>query len=198
MRYILVILLTVIFGCGATTKITGFSDPAYSNQTYSSTVVFASNLGLKKAAELESKICSKFMDRGTNCHSFLTLFPPTREYTADNVFASFSERGIDSLIMLTAGGDYSSSQIFAYQAYGSAYNYGGFTSAQATSIPLRSYYRKSEMRIVVIDSATREVAWIGDAKTEGEGMVNITDNAFQTSLSTEIVRILFESPHFVK
>jgi len=195
MRYISAILLIVLFGC-ATTKITGFSDPAYSNRTYSSTVVFASNLGLEKAAELESKICSKFMEHGTSCYSFLTLFPPTREHTPDNVFASLSERGIDSLIMLTAGGDYSSSQIFAYQAYGSAYSYGGSTSAQATSIPLRSYYRQSEMRIIVIDSATREVAWIGDAKTEGKGMVNITDSAFQSSLSTEIVRILFESPHF--
>jgi len=197
MRYITIVLMLAFFGC-ATTKITGFSDPEYSNRTYSSTVVLASNLGLENAAELESKICNKFMEHGINCYSFLTIFSPTREYTADSIFASLSERGIDSLIMLTAGGDYSSSQIFAYQAYGSAYSHGGSVSAQATSIPLRSYYRESEMRIILIDSATREVAWLGDAKTEGKGMANITDSAFQTSLSSEIVRVLFESPHFFK
>ena len=195
MKYLAAILLIVISGC-ATTKITGFSDPAHSNRTYSNTVVFASNLGLEKAAELESRICREFTKRGTSCYSFLTLFPPTRDHTADNVFASLSERGIESLIMLTAGGDYSSSQVFAYQAYGSGYSYGGSTSAQAISIPLRSYYRQSNMRIIVIDSATREVAWLGDAKTEGQGMVNVTDSAFQASLSTKIVRVLSESPHF--
>ena len=195
MRYVAAVLSIVVLGC-ATTNITGFTDPAYSSRTYSNTVVFASNLGLEQAAELESIICSKFMGCGTSCYSFLTLFPPTREHMADTVFSTLTERGIESLIMLTAGSDYSSNQVFAYQTYGSVHSYGGSTSAQATTIPLRSYYRQSNMRIIVIDSATQEVAWIGDAKTEGQGMVNVTDSAFQTSLSAEIVRVLSESRHF--
>jgi len=112
------------------------------------------------------------------------------------VFGTLSQRGIDSFIMLTSGGDNSSSEVFAYQAYGNASSYGGYTSAQATAVPLRSFSREGHMRVILIDSATGETAWLGDAKTEGQGMVNVTDSAFQSSLAAEVVEVLADSSHF--
>ncbi len=52
------------------------------------------------------------------------------------------------------------------------------------------------MRVILIDSATGETAWLGDAKTEGQGMVNVTDSAFQSSLAAEVVEVLADSSHF--
>ncbi len=112
------------------------------------------------------------------------------------MFGTLSQRGIDSFIMLTSGGDNSSSEVFAYQAYGNASSYGGYTSAQATAVPLRSFSREGHMRVILIDSATGETAWLGDAKTEGQGMVNVTDSAFQSSLAAEVVEVLADSSHF--
>jgi hypothetical protein len=52
------------------------------------------------------------------------------------------------------------------------------------------------MRVVLVDGVSRETAWLGDAKTEGQGMVNVTDSAFNTSVSNKIVNSLLSSPHF--
>ncbi len=81
MKHILLTALPVLIAGCASTNITGYSDPAYSGTEYDSTVVFASNLDLEKAADLESSICNEFSDRGVSCTTFLSLFPPTRGHT---------------------------------------------------------------------------------------------------------------------
>jgi hypothetical protein len=194
-KILLISIAFVIYGC-ATTKITAYSDPAYSSKQYRSVVVFASNVGLEKASELEGAICNNFQSNGIKCTPFQLLFPPTRQYSADSVFAVVSDKGFDAILTLTTGGDLSSSQVFGYQSYGSATAYGNQAYGQGSSYALRSYSRQSHMRVVLVDGVSRETAWLGDAKTEGQGMVNVTDSAFNTSVSNKIVNSLLSSPHF--
>lgn len=191
----LICILLVLCGC-ASTKITGYSDPAYTSKTYQSTVVFASNVGLEKAADLEGDICRNFETKGIKCIPFQLMFPPTRQHSSDTVFEKIQEKGFDSVLVLTAGGDYSSSQVFGYQSYGSATAYGNQAYGQASSYALRSYSRQSNIRAVLVDADSRETAWLGDAKTEGQGMVNVTDSAFNSSVSSKIASTLLATTHF--
>lgn len=194
------IISTIVMCCGltacASTKITGYSDPAYTSKQYPNVVVFASNFGLETASQLENSICSQFADNNIKCFEFHLMFPPTRSFSADNVFLTLNEKDISSILILSSGGGYSSSQVFAYQAYGSAYTHGGQTTASGMAFPISSYYRQSNMRLTLVDVATRATAWLGDAKTEGQGWVNVTDSAFISSIAREAATSLVQSPHF--
>lgn len=189
------IVCWALLSCAAT-QITGYSDPAYTSASYTNTVVFATNLGLDAASQLEGSICAELTAEEIQCFEFHKLFPPTRHFSVDDVFSALKEQSIQSLLVLSAGGDYSSNEVFGYQAYGSASTYGGQTTATSTAVPLRSYSRQSDMRLTLVDAATRETAWLGDAKTEGQGMVNVTDGAFISSIAGETANALAQSPHF--
>ena len=196
MRFVaLALTMAWLTGC-ASTEIVGYSDPAYQSASYTSTVVHAQNVGLAKAADLEGSICQELSAKGIDCRPFQSLFPPTRSHSADSVFRSLQKQGVDSLIILSPGGDYSSSSTFGYQSFGSANAVGGQVSASSSTIPMTAFSRQSHMRILVVDASAREVAWLGDAKTEGQGLANTSDSAFMSSLSQEVARALDSSPHF--
>lgn len=185
----------LVTGC-ASTNITGYSDPAYTSTSYDSVVVVASNAGLEQAAKLETGICDEFSSSGTECRPFHKVFTPTRTHAPDKVFGELQSQGVGALIVLRSGGDYSSSQNIGYQSYGSASVTGSQVQGQSSSVALTAFSRQSHMRIVVVDTGTRETAWLGDAKTEGQGAVNVTDSAFLSSLTKTVAQELSASPHF--
>ncbi|MDF0750268.1 hypothetical protein NLU14_08500 [Marinobacter sp. 71-i] len=185
----------LVVGC-ASTNITGYSDPAYASTSYTSAVVVAENAGLERASQLEGGICEEFSAAGISCRPFHSIFSPTRTHGPDSVFAELERQGVGALIVLLSGGNYSSSQNIGYQSYGSASVTGNQVQGQSSSVALTAFSRQSHMRIVVVDTGTRETAWLGDAKTEGQGAVNVTDSAFLSSLTKKVVQELSASPHF--
>ncbi|MCZ4284532.1 hypothetical protein O4H29_06755 [Marinobacter salarius] len=196
MRFVaLALAIAWLTGC-ASTEIVGYSDPAYQSASYTETVVHAQNVGLAKAADLEGDICQELSAKGINCRPFQSLFPPTRGHSADSVFQALQKQGIGSLIILSPSGDYSSSSTFGYQSFGSANAVGGQVSASSSTVPMTAFSRQSHMRILVVDAKAREVAWMGDAKTEGQGLANTTDSAFMSSLSKSVAQELSATPHF--
>jgi hypothetical protein len=194
-RVFLLVPALLLGGC-ASTNITGYSDPGYTSRTYASTTALAADYGLERASEIESDMCGKFEERGVRCMPFQSVFPPTRQYAPQAVHERLANNNIESIIVLSASGDVSSSRVFGSQTYGSASYYGGSASGQATTVGLTAYSRSSRARVVVIDADTTDTAWIGDANTNGQGMINVTDGAFDSSLVSETVETLMATPHF--
>lgn len=195
MKCMLVVLALLVSGC-ASTEIVGYTDPDFKSVTYRSTVVYARNIGLASAASLEGEICDGLAAKGVDCRTFQSMFPPTRRHSADLVFRKLQSDGVDSLIVLDPGGSHSSSSTFGYQSIGSASVIGNTVSGGSTTVPMTAFSRQSSMRVILVDTKTRNTAWIGDAKTEGQGLVNTTDSAFMSSLSKEVARALLKSPNF--
>lgn len=185
----------ILAGC-ASTEITGYSDPAYETTVYRSTMVHAPDVGLAQAADLEQGVCEEFTARGVTCRPFQSLFPPTREHSSDDIFHRLQEQNIGSVVVLLSGGSLSSQRDFAYQSFGSASMNGNRVQGQSTSVPMTAFSRAATMRVLLIDGETGETAWLADARTEGQGMVNTTASAFNSSLSKEVVETLMRSAHF--
>lgn len=192
-----IILFTTIFlaGC-ASTKITGYTDPAFSTTAYSNTTVLATGFGFERGAGLETRICDQFQSRGIDCTSFMSLFPPTRQYTGSEIFGALEEHNIESAIVISPRGDQSASNIFGYQSSGNATVYGNSVYGSSSTYALRSYSRQSRIRIRLFDVDSRQTAWLGDANTEGKGLLNVTDEAFDSSLASEVVSTLSEIGRF--
>lgn len=192
---ILVVVGLAISGC-ASTEITGYSDPAYESAVYNSTMVHAPDVGLAQAADLEQGVCERFKERGVTCRTFQSLFPPTREHSPETIFRTLKDQGIQAAIVLLQGGSQSAERTFAYQSFGSASAYGNRVQGQSTSVPMTAFSRAATVRVLLIDGETGETAWLADARTEGQGMVNTTTSAFNSSLSDEVVESLMRSAHF--
>lgn len=192
---ILVLAGLAISGC-ASTEITGYSDPAYESAVYRSTMVHAPDVGLAQAADLEQGVCERFQDRGVTCRTFQSLFPPTREHSPEAIFRTLKDQNIEAAVVLLRGGGHSAERTFAYQSFGSASAYGNRAQGYSTSVPMTAFSRAAHVRVLLIDGETGETAWLADATTEGQGMVNTTASAFNSSLSDEVVETLMESSHF--
>jgi hypothetical protein len=197
MRTLSLTLLAALIASGcASTSITGYTDPAYEGKKYGSTIVLAEGVGLEKAARLESGICAKFTDAGIKCHPFQSLFPPTRNHEPDAVFQELRHQGFESMVVILPAGNFSASQSLGSYKFGSASVMGGQIQGQSSSVALTSFSRQSYVRLILVDAQTRDTAWLGDARTEGSGMVNVTESAFSSSLTDGAAKALMNSPHF--
>lgn len=183
LKHIIIVYFLFLIGC-ATTSITGYSDPKYKNKKYSNIIVYASDYSFEKGRMFENSLCNKFEKKGVDCVPFTALFPPTREYSKDEIYNKLNKGNAKSVLVMSFQGDVSDSKIFGYQSYGN------------TTYANRSYNRQSSVGLRLLDTKTRETAWVGEAKTVGQGALNVGDREFNVSIINKVVSELFKTPHF--
>jgi hypothetical protein len=193
----------LIAGC-ATSSITAFKDPALASKTFSRVGVFAVNMNLEAAVQVEQQICEKLTP--VPCEPGKQVIPPTRQFTGEEVHHFLEARGIDAVLIVGLAADqadtrYAGSVANAsttanttgtISAYGNTGWYSGTTNASttATSTPIYDYSRVAFGDLNLYDAATGSVAWAGQIKISGQGMLNVTDNAFISSATAKIAQEL--------
>lgn len=185
MRIAVLLLVVVLVGC-ATTNITSFTDPAFKGHTFSSFVVVTPNLNLQYSSLLQRKICNSIRDKGAKCARALDMFPPTRTYNGAQVDKILKENRIGGYLVVIYGGGESQSRQVGTLSYGTANVFANTVTSYGSTVPITSFSRNDDYSIVLIDTKTFKKAWIGGAKTHAQGLVNITDNVFTSSLANEI------------
>jgi len=182
-------------GC-ANTKLTAYTDPAFQNAPYRSFVAHATNADLETQRLFSSEACEALRSRKAICTPALEIFPPTRKYTDDEVTETLQARGVDGYLLIAIGGGSSSSQYLGSQSLATVNAYG--TSISSTNIATYSHSRHQAYDLILIDAATQKRAWIGGARVSGQGALNVTDEAFASSLSIELVTALRKAGHLPK
>ena len=194
MKNFLLFPLLLLAAC-ATTKITGFTDPDYTGNRYSKLVIVTPNLNLEYSALLQGKVCKAIEARKASCLRGLDVFPPTRSYEAADVVRLLGERQIDGYLLLTYGGGATQSQQIGTMSYGSANVFGNTVSAYGSSTPVMSFSRSDGYGVVLIDTKSYNKAWVGGATTQAQGLANITDEVFTSSLGEQIAAELIKAGH---
>lgn len=194
MRLIIFIVILWLSGC-ATTSITGFTDPNFEDKTYKSLVVVTPNLNLEYSSLLQSKVCNAIQNMGISCKRGLDLFPPTRAFEPDQIVSILKDNRIAGYLLLTYGGGTTQSQQIGTLAYGSATVFSNTISAYGSSTPVMSFSRSDGYSIVLIDTQTFNKAWVGGAKTQAQGLANITDDVFTDSLAAKVASVLKDAGH---
>ncbi len=188
---ILVILATT--GCGASAKLTGFRDPALANKSYESIVVAMGSTTLEDRLALEKAICDAL--HPTRCVGMSTIAPPTRTYSPEEYQQRVMDVSADAVLILNKSGDRSASNYIGtnmsstttLNAYASANTYGNTTTANAygqshttgMATPMYVPVRAAAGSLVLVDVATGQNAWVAEYSVSGQGMLNVTDSAFQ-------------------
>ncbi len=194
MRAIILFVILSLAGC-ATTSITGFTDPDFKNRRYTSLVVVTPNLNLEYSSLLQEKVCNAIQKVGNSCRRGLDLFPPTRTFEPDQIISILKDNHIDGYLLLTYGGGSTQSQQIGALTYGSATVFSNTISAYGSSTPVMSFSRSDGYSIVLIDTQTYKKAWVGGAKTQAQGLANITDDVFTDSLAEKVTSVLMEFGH---
>lgn len=209
MRRIACLLISacLLSGC-ATSKITAFRDPAFATKQFTALVVFAQGMALDASVEVERLICEKVAP--TPCVSGKSVLPPTRQYTADEVEKYLQASGADAVLIIALVADQSDTRYFgtittsstsaSATASGSMNFYGntaywngaayGSASGQSVSTPLYGYSRVAFGQLGLFDRLTGNVAWRGEIRVQGNGLLNVTDSAFISSATSKIAHEL--------
>jgi len=189
------LLAVVLISACATTNITGFTDPDYRNKSYKSLVVVTPNLNLEYSSLLQGKVCKALEAQKVSCARGLDLFPPTRTFDTSEIVQILAENKIDGYLLLSYGGSSTQSQQIGTLSYGSASVFGNTVSAYGSSTPVMSFSRRDGYSAVLIDTQSYNKAWIGGATTHAQGLANITDDVFTTSLGQKIAAELKNAGH---
>lgn len=185
MRGLLIILTIVLSGC-ATTEITSFTDPDFREHKFSSFVVVTPNLNLQYSELVQTKVCGAIQDRGADCSKALEMFPPTRTYGGEQVAEVLADNGTEGYLAVIYGGGGADSEVVGSLSYGTANVFSNTVTAYGSTVPIRSFSRSDGYSVVLVDTSSFRKAWVGGAKTHAQGLANITDEVFTTSLASEL------------
>lgn len=191
MNYLFLLLTLLLTSC-ATTNITSFTDPEFKGKKYKKFIVVTPNLNLEYSNLLQNKICESIKYKKASCTSSLETFPPTRLYNDEEISNVLIDNKIDAYLIVTYGGSISNSQQIGSISSETANVYGNTITAYSSTVPINSFSRSDGYSIILIDTQSKNKAWVGGAKTQAQGLANITDDVFTTSLSQEIASKLKE------
>lgn len=212
------VFIAVALSACATSSVTAFKDPAFSSTAFGRVGVFAVGMNLDAAVEVERQVCEKLAP--TPCEQGKQVVPPTRQFTGEEVQQMLGARGIDAVLIVGLISDQADTRYAGSVANASTYStttastagnvsvygntgwYNGTTNASttttgsATSTPIYNYSRLAFGDLGLYDAATGAIAWRGQVKISGQGMLNVTDRAFISSATSGIAKELKASGFF--
>lgn len=204
MKIISLVLVTCMLAACATSRITAFRDPAYLTTRFEKIVVFGLGMNLDAAVGVERQICQKLAP--TPCLPGKSILPPTRAYSSDEAAEYLRRSGADAILIAALVSDRSDTRYFgtyttstasaSTNASGTINFYGntafwsglsqGSAFGQTISTPIYGYSRVAFGQLGLFDRATGSIAWRGEIRIEGRGLLNITDDVFISSATSKI------------
>jgi hypothetical protein len=187
-------LTLLLAGC-VTTSVRGFTDNNYKEFKIKKIAVRAPNVGFAFGEIMENSMIKNLRSSKVQAESFLSLFPPTRDWTNEEVAKQLMKDGYDSIMYVYLVGSDSSSQTISYINSGNAYAYGGMGTYSGTTVPVSAISRSTQTRVKIFDIHTADVIWIGDSSTKAGGLLFMGDETQTDSISSQIVSSLKSNGH---
>lgn len=173
------IALVLLAGC-AITSMTSVRDPAFQSRAFRRIVVVAPFTDLEKKANAENSFVAALQARGAQAMPAMTVLPPTRDYSNEDINAALQASGANGVLFVTL----TDASVFSTYVpgsttttgtgYGTATSHGGTTTGTvnwtATTRQNPGYYiNKPRVRFEVrlVDVATGSTAWLGTSLTRG-------------------------------
>jgi hypothetical protein len=157
------------------TKQESFTDPDYTDFKPSIVMisVLSNNVEIREA--IEQRLTRDLSKRGIKVFDESDLFPPTRNWDADQRAEILSKHNVDAIIVVGIGSSsHDVSQIAANTfTSGSVYGYGNSATVTGTSttVPIVSAKSKSSFSAALIDAKNGRTAWITDIFTKAGGLL---------------------------
>ncbi len=192
---IMSIALAISLTACITTNVKGFTDREYADYRVKKVVVRAPNANLDFGALIEQSFVEEFNFRGIHAASFMTMFPPTREWTDEDVANELEKNGFDSILYVILTGSDTNTDTVGFHNTGTARVYNNSVSYSSYSTPVRSIRRYTSTRARLYEVRTARTVWVGDSSTSAGGLAFIGDASQAHSISANVVAALRDGGH---
>ena len=187
-------ILATALGC-ITTNIKGYTDRDYNGYKIRKAVIRAPNAGFAFGELLENSMIKELKNKGVHAESFLRRFPPTRDWTNEEVAKELIKDGYDTIIYVNLIGSDTTAKTIGYIKTGTGSVYGSTGSYSGSSIAMSAISRYTSTQVRVYNIATGKIIWVGDSSTKSGGLLYIGDEMQTDSIATETIVALNESGH---
>lgn len=177
MKALLIIFLTsiLLLGC-ASTKLTSFVDPDFTNSYYHKILIYFPSLDLDEQKEAEDIYKECFAEYGLEALSSTELFPPTRSFSSDEMIDVMKQNKVEAVLFVEFKDAWNDETYIPetqttnkkgdLEVYGNRAEY----KEKSTTYSYGGYYVnkpriKFESRLV--DLNMDKIAWIGSSLTKG-------------------------------
>ena len=180
----------LLFGC-ASTRITSFTDPDYSNIQFRKILVVGNTNKLDDRLNLEEQLTKVFIDNGIEAIASYTIFPPTRSLSDNKKESLMLENEIDACLMVYFGERgiqqvqiplVSKNTTGKMEEHGNRLEYKETTTYIGGQIVDKPY---AEFEMKLYDVYNGKMAWIADSFTGGNAYADF--NTVYSSFCNKIV-----------
>jgi len=191
---LLVVSLSSLSGC-ISTNVKGYTGQDYHGYKIRKAVVRAPDAGFEFGELMEHSIIEELGDAGVKAESFLKMFPPTRQWTNEQVVDTLRKQGYDAIMTVSLKGSDTTSNTIGYINSGTASVYGNTAYYNGSSTAITTFHRYTSTHIKVYNVDSGRVVWVGDARTSAGGLFYMGDETQTDSLAEETVDALRDSGH---
>lgn len=189
------------------TKVEGHTDPDYIGYQPKKVVLVVMGASTDMRQQIDERMTKALAEYGVQVFTERQVFPPTRQWTPEQMVEILQRQGFDSSIILAVGAN--SSQIIpvARQTYGSANTTGyvnpnGSFSAnstgQSTSYNIVSAKSSAEFSAVLVEIGSGKTAWYGDIVTKAGGTLFVGAKGDAKASVKGVIEGLEEDGHILK
>ena len=159
-KLIALLIFAIIVTSCTHTRVVSFTDPDAVGKLYNRIAVVANVNDLSDRLAIETKMVKTLDDKGVNAVSSLILFPPTREFTAEQENEVFKNNKVEALavIQIADAGFLATSEPMSVHTQTNEDGTGTTVSDGGTA-----HKAFGQLRVSLIDVVSDKTMWVGDA-----------------------------------
>ena len=199
----LLILLSIFIISSTTfasvsTNVSSIKDPDFNNAKYSNVLVFSTVGDLSVKQTIENAFVEQFKNKKINVFTGVNVFPPTRQYTEEDINKRLNEFGIESVLIFTLSKyNEKTEEVDLGQTSftsGNAYTYGNNINYNSTTTSQHNKFSYSIINVTyqfeLIDVQTNRKAWMATTNTSTAWMLIPTEKAIAKTIAKNLVNQL--------
>lgn len=179
--------LLALAACNATTRLSGFVDPQYAhNYQAKKMIIMGFGMSIEEQKALEATVAQSFSTFDVQLLSGLNTFPPTRDFSAEEVYQIATQQGADSLLIITTEGrdvteTYVPQQYHAGSSTSYVTGYGNYATVNTYTSPgyTTGGYSLSKPQMKVSahlkDTANGATVWTAEGSSSGSAWSSFAD-----------------------
>lgn len=206
MRTMMLMALMLLTACNATTRLSGYVDPAYRYNFQAKKIVVTSiGIPLEEKKNVEDTFIASLEGYDVEVIRGLDVYPPTRDLSEADLFSKARKKGADSILILSAHNrevhkdyvppTYHPGTTTSYaNTHGSLYGntYSGYTTVNTYTTPgyTTGGYDISKpamgVQVTLHDAKKRKTIWTAEGRSGGNafaGFADLSMSAARTSVT---------------
>jgi len=180
-----------------------YTDPDFNGYTFTKVLLVVEG-GFEATKIIRKRLTKQFSKRSIVLVEQKRMFPPTREWSAQDRNRILKDEGVGAVLVISPGASAASIMPAITQTYGSVQgNYnegtGSFSgSGSSSSYQIYSAKSKAEYSAVLFDIQSSRTAWYIDILTKASGTVFVGEKGDAKAAAKGVIKGLIENGHISK